>query len=260
MRERTIRTLAVLTLAAAPALAQPDLQVQAMSFAQGPQIGTCNTLRIVARNAGDEAGNQITKALVKVFPAANAFTLVFQKAVFFSAVQAGASQHRDIAGVELPGGGPYTVQVVLDVDGQLAESDEGNNSSHISVTPRGSCGGGECDLTARFTWPNYDTLPASYPARFSIHFANAGGATCPARTVQLERHSGSRVTGPGSQVASAALAALEPNQERSLSLTDSSHAASGEFTYAVTYQGGHSDADDSNHSPAKTVTFEAAER
>ncbi|MCB1037320.1 MAG: hypothetical protein KDD47_26050, partial [Acidobacteria bacterium] len=46
-------------------------------------------------------------------------------------------------------------------------------------------------------------------------------------------------------------------QNRSLSLTESrnNHPPDGTHTYAIGYQGGHSDADNANHTPSKTVTF-----
>lgn len=254
MRSLKPRTLLLLMVAALALLATPsfavDLVIDEVSFIEGPEAGECNTVRFKVRNASDELANQITAVLVKVFPSNNAFQVAFQKKVFLSSFLAGATQQRDVSNVSLPSQGTqYTLQVLADADQQLAETNENNNLETQFVTPSSTCGGGECDLTAVFTSPRSSNIPATYDARFAVRFRNQGGAACPAKQVQLTRGSAT--------VDTKSLQALNPGQSRSLGLREAaaSHPSSGSHTYGISYQGGHSDADNGNHTPNKTVTF-----
>jgi hypothetical protein len=247
---------AIAALSAGPALAAIDLQVTSLAFQQPPKIGNCNTLNIAVTNNGDQLGNAITGAQVRVFPSDNAFSPVVRN-VFFSSFQPGGTQTRTLSNVDLPEGEQYTVQVVADccnssgqalTNGQLAESNENNNTQTIFVTPSQPCGGGNCDLTATFTSPAQGILPGTYPANLSVQFGNAGGAACAAQSVTLLRS--------GTPVGTQALSSLNPGQTKSLGWSDTNHPAAGQVVYGLQY-GAAPDSNSSNHQPTKSLTFSA---
>jgi CARDB len=244
---------------ASPGLADVDLVVQSVQWVAGPKVGNCNKLRITVRNAGSDLGNEITAAKVRIFPTSNSFQTLVDKNVFFSAFPAGQSQVREISNLELPAA-VVTIQVTADADppngaGKLAESNENNNTStQTGIDVSEACGGGLCDLQATFnTGPT--TLPATYPANLSVTFKNIGGASCPSKQVTMMRFNGSSASGSGSAVGTQSLQALTPGQQKNLGWSDSNHPSSGTVTYQPAYGGGLSDANNGNHSPARTVTF-----
>ena len=249
--------LVALGLVAAPAMAGSDLVVTDITVdSQYPlKEGNCGRIHFKIKNVGNQTGNVITKAYLKVYPTGNAFNIPFEKNVFVSSMTPGTTMTRTVQGVTLPSTGQYTIQVLADADQQVNEDNEGNNTLTKNVSVNQSCGGGACDLKAQITWPSYSNLPGSNPAKFSVAFQNIGGSSCPAKTVEMKRFVGSNTNGFANVVATASLPALSAGANKKLSFTDSNHATTGNFTYKVDYQGGHTDANVGNHKPTKKVTF-----
>jgi hypothetical protein len=254
---RFLTSLAALAALAAPAWGAGNLVPQTVTLDPSVlQIGNCNKIGVQVRNSGDQLINTITKVAVIVFPTATPTQGRVEKAVFVSALNAGATSPLQwVSGIELQGGGQHTVQVLVDANQQVPEANENDNLQTQFVNVSASCGGGQCDLKAIFSFPTYSNLPGSQPAKFTVAMSNIGGASCPAKTVTLDRFNGSSAGGAGTEVATAELAALAPNATKSIYLTDESHAATGTFTYKVDYTAAQSDANNTNHNPTKTVTF-----
>jgi hypothetical protein len=252
-----LAAIATLVACAAPAWSAGNLVPQTVTLDPNPlQSGNCSKVGVQVRNSGDQLINTITKVKVIVFPSATPLQNRVEKALFVSSLGAGAiSPLQWASGFEIAGSGQHTVQVVVDADQQVPEGNENDNIQTLFTNLAASCGGGQCDLKSSFSFPTYSNLPGSQPAKFTIAMSNVGGASCPAKTVKLDRFSGSSASGGGTQVSTAELSSLAPNATKSIYLTDESHAATGTFTYKVDYTAAQSDANNGNHNPTKTVTF-----
>lgn len=263
LRQNSLRGALVATalLWALPSFANVDLVVQSVQWLSGPEIGNCNKVQITVRNNGNELGNEITTARMRIFPTGNSFQTLVDKNTFFSAFQPGQTQTRTISNIELPAE-VITIQVTADAEpangvGKLQESNENNNTfTQTSINVNQACGGGQCDLKATFN-RGLTTVPSTYPAKMSIRFENIGGANCPSKQVSMNRYAGTSPTGSPSNVGTQSLQALSPGQNKSVSWRDDDHPASGQFTYSPAYSGGHSDANNGNHTPSTTISFKS---
>lgn len=254
----SLRRVVALTAAAcalcAVASAQ-DLAIDSVSLNPG-EAGNCNTVSLTIRNTSNQLINQITGAKVITFPTATPSQNRHEKSVFFSAIQANATMSRTVQGLELAGGQvQHTVQVVIDFQNQVAETNENNNIDTQFVTPSQTCGGGQCDLAAQSMNPFQSTIPSTYPVNLSVKFRNVGGAQCQASTIEFRRHSGSSASGPSEVIGTATIAASSPNQQRTAGITDNDHDSSGTFTYAYSWVGQEPDTNTSNNFLTKTVKF-----
>ncbi|MCH9647907.1 MAG: hypothetical protein K0U98_06685 [Deltaproteobacteria bacterium] len=263
LRESLVRgaLLAIALVWALPTFANVDLVVQSVQWLSGPEIGNCNKVQITVRNNGNELGNEITAARMRIFPTGNSFQTLVDKNAFFSSFQPGQSQTRTISNFELPGE-VITIQVSADAEpangvGKLQESNENNNTfTQTAINVNQACGGGQCDLKATFN-RGMTTVPSSYPAKMSIRFENIGGANCPSKRVILNRYTGTSPSGSPTNVGMESLQALAPGQRKNVSWRDDDHPPSGQFTYRPDYGGGHSDANNGNHSPSQTIAFKS---
>ncbi len=250
---------AAAVLWAAPSFANIDLVVQNVQWLSGPKIGNCNKISITVRNNGNEIGNAITTARMRIFPTGNSVQTLVDKSVPFSTFQPGQSRTRTISNISLPAD-TITIQVTADASpangvGKLAESNENNNTfTQTSITVNQACGGGQCDLQAKFGGGN-TTIPGTYPAKLSVKYKNIGGANCPAKQITLARYAGTSASGSSTNIGSKSLQALAPGQSKGLSWKDSNHATNGKFTYRPSFNGGHSDANNGNHNPTRTLSF-----
>ena len=259
MTQRLILLLLFVTLlAVAPILAQ-DLSIQQVQVVGTPKAGSCNKVRVAIRNNSNELINVITKADVIAYPQGTPNQNRSQKATFYSAIQPGAIMSREVNGLGfLAGPGNYTLQVVIDSENKVAETNENNNSYTSNINVSQTCGGaqGACDLKAVSMNPAQSSLPASYAANVSVKFRNIGNQQCPSKQVEFRRYTGSGTNGSYTALGTKTLNPINPNYQKSVGISDNNHGA-GVFTYAYEVMN-HADASPANHNNLyKVVTFSA---
>ena len=117
--------------------------------------------------------------------------------------------------------------------------------------------GNKCDLQATISG-SQSTLPGTYPAKLNVKFKNIGKKKCPDTKIAMYRYKGNSTNGTSQTIGQLNLKALDPNKQATLKFVDEKHAKNGTYTYAMKFVGKHSDGNNKNHSPKKTVTFKTA--
>ncbi|HVS03413.1 MAG TPA: CARDB domain-containing protein [Thermoanaerobaculia bacterium] len=258
--------LAVAVLGAAPAHALPDLRITAMSVQGTPLQGQCNTVNMTVRNDGDQFTNV---AGIKIFLAtytqgASNQNRAEKNDILIGPIQPGQQTSFQVTNVDFKAQGAMSVQALVDFDDQVAESNEGNNTSLINTSVSGVCGGappaptgGLCDLTAVFTAPAPTQTSVNGPTvQFALYFKNIGKEGCARNKVKLMRYNNNTCSGYGSQVGGSGnfqtLNALAPQASQSLSFADIK-TTKGKYCYKIVYSSPHNDIDNSNHHPKKVL-------
>lgn len=120
----------------------------------------------------------------------------------------------------------------------------------------------QCDLEVKFIAPAGSTLPGGQAVTWTLRFTNIGNAECPGNKIKLSRYSGGTASGYGTVIGGSgnlvALPALGAHQSVDLNFVENTPPNTGTFTYKATYSAKHNDADNKNHHPTKTVTYQAA--
>lgn len=259
MTHRFLITLLLLSLLGlAPGLAQ-DLSIQQVQVIGTPKAGSCNKVRVVIRNNSSELINVITKADVIAYPQGTPNQNRSQKATFYSAIQPNATMSREVNGLGfLAGPGNYTLQVVIDSENKVAETNENNNTYTTNINVSQTCGGaqGACDLKAESMGPAQSSLPSTYTANVSVKFRNIGNQQCPSKQVEFRRYSGTTTNGSYTVLGTKTLNPINPNYQKSVKISDNDHGAG---TYTYTYEvNNHTDATPNNHNNLyKVVKFSA---
>lgn len=117
---------------------------------------------------------------------------------------------------------------------------------------------GACDLKAEFVAPTAHTLAGTQPVQWEMRFSNvAASGHCPSNQVSLVRQTQSGSSPALGGVGPAPLNSLAPGQSVMLRLVEQVPPASGSFVYRVTYGSKFLDANERNHHPSKSVSFQA---
>lgn len=252
-------------LAAAPAQAQPDLQITAMSVQGTPRVGKCNTVSMTVRNAGDEFTQT---ASIGIFLATYSQGAPNQnraeKNAMIGPIQPGGQTSFQIQDVEFATSGQMSVQALADSAQQVAEQNENNNTRLLNTTVSGSCvtppppttsTSSACDLQAIFVAPTSSTVSGPN-VDLVVRFSNKTRTACPGNKIKLMRYSSSTCSGYGVQVGGSGnfqtLNPLPSNGTQDISWTDS-RVKSGKYCYKMTYSSPHNDANNSNHHPQKKL-------
>lgn len=121
----------------------------------------------------------------------------------------------------------------------------------------------QCDLQVHVVFPSLALVGGGSSLTWKLGFANvAASGSCAANQVRLNRHVGTTASGPATAVGGSGswqpLPALAPGQSVQIDFNEASPPTSGLHTYKLVYATPHSDADNGNHHPTKTVEFVAS--
>lgn len=125
----------------------------------------------------------------------------------------------------------------------------------------GTANSAKCDLKVEFIAPTGDVVTGSQELKWVLRFTNVGGSQCKANRIRLNRFTGRRASGYSSAVGGSGnlqkLPALDAGDSADLTFVEKKPPGKGKYTCKPRFSSPHNDANNSNHQPTKTVTFES---